>query len=191
MFKVGDKVRIRNDLEVGIMYNIRIDFSDGMVEFRGKEATVVDVDEDGDYLLDIDNREYFWCDEMLEAVKEVKTKTNIEHLLNYLHCWEVEIESNCVPIVKLEFGFPKYPFYYKDVKNIEDFKKWLLEPYKKPIRLSQFEYDCLSCCDENQRKKKFNHYDLCIKMKKKGYYKDIDIKMTIEEILNNCEVVND
>ena len=69
-------------------------------------------------------------------------------------------------------------------------RQWLEEEYKEPIKLTQFEYDSLSCCDENKRKKRFNYYTMCMQLKNKGYYKGVyDVKMTIEEILDNCEIV--
>ena len=69
-------------------------------------------------------------------------------------------------------------------------KQWLEEECTEPIVLTQFEYDSLSCCDENKRKKRFNYYTMCMQLKNKGYYKGVyDVKMTIEEILDNCEIV--
>lgn len=194
MFKVGDKVRIRNDLEVNKNYTNRVNPSDNvsfekeMEEYKGKEATIVDVDHDGDYYLDIDDTDWIWCDEMLEAIKD-KQETNIEHMLNFLEEYSFnrgycDYEFN---EVVLKFSVPPtLPLFFR----CEDFESWAREPYKS-IKLSQFEYDCLSCCDEDQRKKKFNHYDLCMKMKKKGYYKNVDVKMTVEEILERCEIVNE
>lgn len=69
-------------------------------------------------------------------------------------------------------------------------RQWLEEECTEPIVLTQFEYDSLSCCDENKRKKRFNYYTMCMQLKNKGYYKGVyDVKMTIEEILDNCEIV--
>ena len=69
-------------------------------------------------------------------------------------------------------------------------KQWLEEECTEPIKLTQFEYDSLSCCDEKKRKKRFNYYTMCMQLKNKGYYKGVyDVKMTIEEILDNCEIV--
>ena len=69
-------------------------------------------------------------------------------------------------------------------------KQWLEEERTEPIVLTQFEYDSLSCCAESKRKKRFNYYTMCMQLKNKGYYKGVyDEKMTIEEILDNCEIV--
>ena len=74
--------------------------------------------------------------------------------------------------------------------NIERFVNFMNEECTEPIVLTQFEYDILSCCDESKRKKRFNYYTMCMQLKNKGYYKGVyDVKMTVEEILNNCEIV--
>ena len=74
---------------------------------------------------------------------------------------------------------------------------WLFEEYKAPIiKLSKFEYDLLGTASgvrstfkfEND---KFKDMGILIEMKEKGYYQNIDTEMTIEEILNNCEVAED
>ena len=67
IFKVGDKIRIREDLKVGRIYE-GVDFVRPMLEFLGKEATITEIDGDGDYLLDIDNGDFFWSTEMLVKV---------------------------------------------------------------------------------------------------------------------------
>ena len=78
-FKVGDKVRVLNDLEVDKMYGGDYVIPE-MVEWLGKIATVsivggdyynLDIDAivSGDYYkLDIDGGEWCWTDEMLEEV---------------------------------------------------------------------------------------------------------------------------
>lgn len=65
MFKVGDKVKIRKDLEAGKVYG-GVDFIHPMLEFLGKEATITYREYDGDFSLDIDNDDYYWSSEMFE-----------------------------------------------------------------------------------------------------------------------------
>ena len=63
-FKVGDKVRVLNDLEVDKMYGSDYVIPE-MVEWLGKIAAISIVG--GDYYnLDIDGGEWCWTDEMLE-----------------------------------------------------------------------------------------------------------------------------
>ena len=64
-FKVGDKVRVRNDLEVGDLYNNH-GFFEEMAQYRGKTARITGVSPCGNYNLNIDSSEWFWADEMLE-----------------------------------------------------------------------------------------------------------------------------
>lgn len=80
---------------------------------------------------------------------------------------------------------------YKFYRNSEDdinLIDWLLEEHKEPIKLQQWEKDFLELAD-------YKGYCFCAfvdyrAMKKRGYFKGIiDTDMTIEEILENCEVV--
>jgi len=71
--------------------------------------------------------------------------------------------------------------------------KTLLEEYKKPIKLTRFEFDYLDVLREyNNPNDEFSIYFCdCVK-KSKGYFKGItDTSMTIQEILDNCEIVVD
>ena len=74
MFKVGDKIKIREDLEDGKMYG-GVDFIPYMSEFLGKEATITGIDEDGDFLLDTDWGMFLWSTEMFESKTEIKSET--------------------------------------------------------------------------------------------------------------------
>lgn len=65
MFKVGDKVKIRTDLVPNELYNSLV-FRNEMMEFCGREAEIVEVDEDGDYRIDLDEESWFWTDAMFE-----------------------------------------------------------------------------------------------------------------------------
>ena len=62
-FKVGDKVRLRNDLEVGKEYG-GLDFVSGMEFLQGKEATIDGISKQGNYTLE--ESCYFYSEEMLE-----------------------------------------------------------------------------------------------------------------------------
>lgn len=70
MFKVGDKVRIREDLIPNTRYG-KVWFVIDMIDCLGKEATIIDIDLDCLYL-DIDNSSYSWSEEML--IQIVKTE---------------------------------------------------------------------------------------------------------------------
>ena len=64
-FKIGDKVRLRDDLEEGEVYG-RLTFLSGMKELQGKELTIDYIDKDGDYTFEEGN--YYCSEEMLEKV---------------------------------------------------------------------------------------------------------------------------
>ena len=72
----------------------------------------------------------------------------------------------------------------------KEIHKFLLSEYKEPIKLTQFEYDMLSTTSKYHlwlgELKNGLYY---IKMKEKGYFKNVDLSMTAKEVLENCEVV--
>lgn len=89
-FKIGDKVRVREDLLVGKVYK-HVDssandiFSLTMRHNMGKEARIIGI-EYGKYMLDIDVI-HGYVDGMLEYASEKETKLTIEP---YHHNREVE-----------------------------------------------------------------------------------------------------
>ena len=78
MFNVGDKVNIREGLQLGEFYGDCMYVID-MLQYEGKVATVTEVfdSETGcpNYSLDIDKGKWFWDSEMIEPVEEVEHKT--------------------------------------------------------------------------------------------------------------------
>lgn len=82
-FKIGDRVKVRESLEADTDYGCDI-FTSSMVDYRGKEATITDFREGWSdstvYVLDIDDGNWNWTEEMLEGVSEDKAiKPNIIH----------------------------------------------------------------------------------------------------------------
>ena len=76
-FKVGDKVRVREDLEVGKDYGNYYVVVEDMKEYKGKEFIIHEVWRNCYRLKDID---YYWTDEMLEPIEREKNNMNIEEL---------------------------------------------------------------------------------------------------------------
>lgn len=74
-FKMGGKVRIKNDLKVGAMYG-NVDVVIEMSVYFGKEATITDMDADGDVYLDIDNEVYVWSLDMLIPLEDAIDPTD-------------------------------------------------------------------------------------------------------------------
>lgn len=70
-YKVGDKVRVRSDLEAGCDYGDRYFYSD-MANFIGKTVTIKKVHVDGNFSIVEDFGNYYWVDEMFEGLVEEK-----------------------------------------------------------------------------------------------------------------------
>lgn len=81
--------------------------------------------------------------------------------------------------------------YRELVNNALNNHDYLLNERVSIITLTKFEYDLLLCYSGNTIDHKFNGIDCLKKLKKQGYFKTVDINMTICEILNNCEVICD
>lgn len=82
MYKVGDKVKIREDLEVFKKYN-ELFFVKEMEEYKGKIATITRVSPiQRSYDIDIDDGDWSWTDDMLKACINDNIVLTVEDLLN-------------------------------------------------------------------------------------------------------------
>lgn len=71
-FKVGEVVTIREDLELGEIdltecdeYNENYEsVVEPMLTYKGKLAMITDIDEEGEYVLDIDGGHWCWTHQM-------------------------------------------------------------------------------------------------------------------------------
>lgn len=70
-YKVGDKVKVREDLEVDKRYGTE-EFIEEMEEYKGKIVTIDTVNED-DYYIEEDKQSWSWTEEMLEDIEEEKS----------------------------------------------------------------------------------------------------------------------
>lgn len=66
-YKVGDKVKIREDLIVGNEYGAD-DFAEEMELYKGGIATITDI-YNNKYFIDVDDGEWHWTDEMFEDIE--------------------------------------------------------------------------------------------------------------------------
>ena len=82
-FKVGDKVRVREDLKVGKRYD-DWSFVEQMKEYKGRIVTIAKIN-DFNYTYDIveDNGDCAWNDEMLEPIKEQTKKLTLEEAIEH------------------------------------------------------------------------------------------------------------
>lgn len=79
-YKVGDKVRIREDLIIGERYNNGITFISDMAQYMGKVATITNIIFGDHYIIDLDDNNWCWADEMFEDIECAMT---VADLLNH------------------------------------------------------------------------------------------------------------
>ena len=77
-YKIGDLVKIREDLQAGEKYGECSVIAD-MLQFRGLVDTIEYIDQDGDYHLATYNNPYVWNKDMLEPALTVK-QTKMDRL---------------------------------------------------------------------------------------------------------------
>lgn len=71
---------------------------------------------------------------------------------------------------------------------------WLLQEYKEPIKLKQWEYDLIKTYTDIDEAWNGRILHECYKIRKmgnEGYFKNVDLNMTFREVLDNCEVIDD
>lgn len=120
---------------------------------------------------------------------EERAETNAEHYLNDLlkivrhFCFMHEKVKNCCDVGCAFCTFGKGNC---DKERFE----WLASPYKKPTyKLSQFEYDLLETYKAKGMRQSIRNYSILFDLNEKGHFKGVDLKATIDEILDNCEVI--
>lgn len=78
-----------------------------------------------------------------------------------------------------------------DKKGVDKCIDLLLAEHKEPIKLTKFEYDLLKCYQETKDDGEFEDHYILKEMQYKGHFQNVDYNLTIEEILDNCEVTED
>lgn len=165
------------------------DYEYRSIKFYLKDCTF-DAVTDYNYALSIDfalfdaiqtqMKELGWFEE------EQKQETNLEHYFEYLS----KINMSDFALIDgrvtqcLGTGCSECDF---NCDCIEGKFRWLKQPYEKPkYKLTKFEKELLECYSDVYSFEVFNSLN---GMKEKGYFKDIDTKIPICEILDNCEVI--
>ena len=85
-FKIGDKVRLRDDLEVGRDYG-EITFLRDMKDLQGKELTIDRISRQGNYILK--EGRFYYSEEMLEKIND--TDDLLEFALEKLNMTKEEL----------------------------------------------------------------------------------------------------
>lgn len=139
-----------------------------------------------------------WLEELKqyrEQYKEQNQETNLDH-------FKQEILEACMRDLAVVKGKPK--LCYKTNCNDCDFKinqmdchkkvmDWLKQPRKAPaIKLTKFEIDLLqSFLKGHPLRYQFKNINALTEMRKKGYFKSVDMDAVLEDILENCEITEE
>jgi hypothetical protein len=76
-YKVGDKVKIREDLIIKEQYN-DLTFVPDMVQYMGKVATITEIRFEDVYGIDLDGCNWCWTDEMFEDIEHIEADDNLD-----------------------------------------------------------------------------------------------------------------
>lgn len=114
-YNVGDKVKVRKDLEVGESYS-GILFFHSMDKYKGKEMTIEWTSDADHYLLVEDDGGYSWIDEMFEGLAEeeevyhaelMKKETMVRNINIYID--KVKQSPLLIDIInKIGYGYKIY-----------------------------------------------------------------------------------
>lgn len=129
-----------------------------------------------------------------EEKQEIKQETNFEHYKDEiieLYIEDLAISkgnmTQCCVTFCSECGFSDEN---GDCIGHRRIIEWLKKPYQKPTyKLTKFEYDLLNAHKDSGTQKCLSNYRPLLELNEKGYFKDIDTKIPIREILDNCEVI--
>lgn len=94
-FKIGDKVKIREDLKYGMIvcsYE-RNSVVEGMLQYAGKTATITDIDDHVCYL-DIDGEEWIWGKDVLEKLPDLPDLKPVDQVIDELESERTGIIEN-------------------------------------------------------------------------------------------------
>ena len=133
-YKVGDKVRVKKDLEPGNFYG-RAYYSSDMNKFKAMECVVTNI-YDGTY--NINNSEYGFTDEMLEPVDDL-----LEYALEKLGVTKEELEN------EISKEKEDIMFIEKCIKDKKEVRKYC----------HRFELGCCDSCKIWKFKNKYKNKD--------------------------------
>lgn len=122
-FKIGDKVKIRDNMTAGCKYGDNFYVSD-MAKYKGRNAVITNYCA-GDFRLDIDKGRWWWSSEMLEVVPSPKTKKGV--LVQGYSLDEVKR-------ILLAFGHPFGDVRFEEIsspRTLEDVKTDIRKAMKK------------------------------------------------------------
>ena len=120
-YKIGDKVRVRKDLEPGNFYG-RVYYSSDMNKFKAMECVVTNI-YDGTY--NINNSEYGFTEEMFESVDD----DLLEYVLEKLGMTKEELEDEM----------------NRDKEDMVFVEKYIKDKKERREYCNRFNSDCEGC----------------------------------------------
>lgn len=131
-YKVGDKVRVKENLPLYMKAHCVSTFSPETLEYNGMIVTVSEVKKD-QYKIDEDNGFYDWYEDMLEPVEEMSAEEAIKVLGEI--CCENKCFGGC-PISKAKGKMPCQNFRRDKAEEvIEILKQWKADHEKKEVEV--------------------------------------------------------
>lgn len=67
--------------------------------------------------------------------------------------------------------------------------EWMLKPFKRKYKLTQFEYDLINTYNDCRKNRKFRDCDQLRRLKNEGYFKCVNHDVKVQDVLKNCEVI--
>lgn len=129
-YKVGDKVRVRENLPLYMKAHCVSTFSPETLKYNGMIVTVSEVKKD-QYKIEEDKGFYDWYEDMLEPVEEMSAEEATKILGKI--CCESEVCAEC-PISEAKGKMPCQNFRRdKAGEVLEILKQWKADHEKKPI----------------------------------------------------------
>lgn len=133
-----------------------------------------------------------WLEE-LKQYKEEKQETNLDHFQQEIlekGLWNLAVvkgrPERCdhTKCIDCELSKDRSRGCHEKVMN------WLKQPRKAPaIKLAKFEIDLLQSCSQVYSPDyQFKNIAFLTEMRKKGYFKGVDMDAALEDILANCEI---
>lgn len=125
-----------------------------------------------------------------EEKQETKQETNFEYykdeiLEDYAHNLAV-VKGR--PTLCYKTNCNDCDFKINQIGCREKAKDWLKQPHEKPVyKLTKFEYDLLRT-NNMSHDKRLNDFATYENLREIGYFKDVNFDLTIDEILENCEI---
>ena len=135
-----------------------------------------------------------WLEELKQYKEENQPETNLDHFQQEIlekGLWNLAVvkgrPERCDRIKCVDCELSKDRSRGCHEKAMD----WLKQQHIKPTyELSKFEFDLLQS-NLNIYKHKFKNILILIRMKEKGYFKDVDEDAKIEDILANCDITEE